>query len=108
MRRFTVAAAVVAAAIILAGCSGTISTSTGGERDQTPIKTWPTAPALTGELPVGYWACIDDFDVEELRTANDRSAPRTHRCRGTSGGSEAIEYRPDGTGYDLEQYRRGQ
>ena len=104
MRRFIVAAAVVAAAFMLAGCSGTISTNTG---TRTPIKTWPTAPVLTGEFPVGYWACIDDFDVAELRTANNKNAPGTHQCRAYQG-SAAIEYRPDGTGYDLEQYRRGE
>ena len=106
MRRFIVAVAVVVAAFVVVACSGTIST--GGGSRPAPIKTWPTATPLAGEFPVGYWACIDDFDVEELRTANNKHAPRTHKCRGIHRGTDAIEYRPDGTGYDLERYRRGQ
>lgn len=105
MRRFTVAAAAVAAVVMLVGCSGTIST--GGAPKKTPIKTWPMAEPLTGAAPVGYWECVDTFDVEELRISNKAPAPRQHRCRNLDG-QYAIEYRPDGTGYDLKQYRRGQ
>ena len=89
MRRFAVVAAVTAVAFVVAGCSGTVSTSAGGT-----IKVWPTAPALTGAVPVGYWECVDTFDVEELRTANRASAPTKHRCRNFDG-EYAIEYRAD-------------
>ena len=108
MRRFTVTAAVVAALIAVMGCSGSISTRMSGPIEATgPIGLWPTAPALTGSPPVGYWECVNTFDVEEIRASNSAHAPRQHDCRGFDG-DRAIEYKADGTGYDLAQYRRGQ
>ena len=56
--------------------------------------------------PVGYWACVSDFDPAEFRMSNSRSAPRLYRCRAGSG-ERAIEYRPDGTGWELARYERG-
>ena len=87
----------------LAGCSATVSPgspTTGG------IKRYPTSEPLTGPAPVGYWACVSDFDPAEFRMSNSRSAPRFYRCRAGSG-ERAIEYRPDGTGWELARYERG-
>ena len=74
----------------LAGCSASVSTpgstTTGG------IRRYPTAEPLTGPAPVGYWACVSDFDPAELRMSNSRVEPSLYRCRDGSGS------RPSSTG----------
>ena len=107
----TVGAVVIAIAclLLLGACSAMVKgrsvTVTGPTEPTGPVTPeYPIAPELVGEPPVGYWVCVDVFDVERLRTSNSAFAPRLEHCRrGWADGTEyGIEIRPDGAGYDLE------
>ena len=71
---------------------------------------YPYAPRLSGPPPVGYWWCLVEFDIEEMRTSNSSSGPRGVQCRNgnpssfasKTGYADGIELRTDGTGWDLE------
>lgn len=107
MRRFTVAAAVVAVVFAMVACSGAVGARVA--------VTWPTAAPLSGVVPVGYWECASLFNPEDYRTTNSRSAASLSRdCDGSSAPSytnaplpDPIEYRADGTGYDLSAHAEG-
>ena len=91
-----------------------LQNDTEPEPPEPTIEDWPVAEPLTGELPVGYWWCVDEEDWDELRTSNNGrdDRPRHANCRygqtslsvGHSYLPLAIELRPDGTGYDLWRY----
>ena len=72
--------------------------------------TYPTAAPIAGDAPIGYWWCVVEFDVEEMRISNSSPGPRGVQCRNgnpssftsKTGYADGIELRPDGTGWDLE------
>lgn len=66
---------------------------------------WPTETPLTGELPVGRWAGVEDFDFEGKKANNDGDYPALKRVISNTPGG-AIELRPGGVGFVLRQYQR--
>ena len=54
------------------------------------------------DLLVGAWTCVEDVNLESLKTTNTGAHPVG--CRLLSGG--AIQFDADGTGWDLKQYWR--
>ena len=103
----------VITSILLAGCRATATLKTG---DGPPIaERYPTAPPLAGDAPVGYWWCVIEFDIEAMRTSNSSPGPRGVQCRNgqavsfasSSGYADGVEFRPDGTGYDLAIHQEG-
>ena len=86
----------------LAGCSATVSPgspTTGG------IKRYPTSEPLTGPAPVGYWACVSDFDPAEFRMSNSRRAKILSLPRRVRGAGHRVPTRR--TGWELARYERG-
>ena len=92
--------ALLAMVLLMTACSGTVSLSGAGGNGVVPR--WPTATPLTGEVPVGRWACVFDADLEGMKSSNSSSSPQA--CFVLDGG--AISFHPDSSGYDLKQYKR--
>ena len=56
-------------------------------------------------MPVGRWACVEDFDFEAEKANNDGDYPTLCRTlRHEAGG--AVAFRPDKSGFVLKQYQR--
>ena len=79
--------------LVLIGCSGAVSVSSG---DKT-IKVWPTADPLTGPLMVGWWMCYRDRDYAAMRESNRHGGDQ--RCWHQIGtADEVLEVKADGSG----------
>ena len=85
--------------VVLFGCSGAVSVSSG---DNT-IRVWPTADPLTGPLMVGRWMCTKDLDYAAMRQSN-RVAQTQFRCNTFIDLARAMEVLPDGSGRALSVY----
>ena len=105
-QRIAVGVLVLAITGCLQTASVSVRTKTTPTVKPTTIKAWPVAQDLTGPIPVGRWACIADGDLERLRKTNSGNLPRL--CSVVPGTSErAVEFRPDGSGWTLDQYGGG-
>ena len=87
-------------ALLLVSCSGSVTVG-GGKTPADPIKTWPVAEPLEGEIPVGRWRCYPDQDLAAKRESNS-STVGSH-C-GIIGNHVFYEFRPDGAGWTLLWY----
>ena len=54
------------------------------------------------DLLTGAWTCVEDLNLESLKTTNTGTHPVG--CRLLDGG--AIQFNADGTGWDLKQYQK--
>ena len=87
--------------VLVIGCRGAV----GGR----VTVLWPLAPAPTGAIPAGYWACVPSHAFDEgASTGNTRSFPRPCdvTTRGSSPYNYALELREDGSGWLLRIYER--
>ena len=93
-------AAVLVAAMMMAACSGTLRLGTITAPRPTSggvVSLWPTVDALTGDLPIGRWACFYDSDLETIRKSNSAQAPG--RCYVSW--MKVVEFH-----YELHHYQR--
>ena len=89
-------AGAVLVVVVLVGCSGAVSVSSG---DKT-IRVWPTADPLTGPLMVGWWMCYLDQDFAAMRESNRHGGDQ--RCWHQIGTSdEVLEVKADGSGWSV-------
>ena len=89
---------------VTVSCVAIMATTCTGIVAMTP---WPVADPLVGDLPIGRWAGVEDFDFEGKKANNDGDYPALIRAVGNFPGG-ALELNPDGTGYVLKQYQRSQ
>lgn len=103
-------AVAIAALLMVAGCKATVRTGGGpGPGPVVVVVTWPMADPLTGEVPVGRWACIDGSpSFDRIADSNRSRAPDVCQVLSNVGHSYVVELRPDGSGDTLTRYVRPQ
>lgn len=83
--------------LVLVSCSGSVTVG-GGKK---PIKTWPTAEPLAGDMPVGRWRCYRDQDLAAMRETN---SPALDNSCDLIRFKLDYEFLADGSGWTLKRY----